>query len=457
MGVPSLWRILQPVKKEVYLSELSGYKIAIDLNTWIVECKLCTAYKNIYLRNVFLRTIEFLINGIEPIFVIDGRIPELKDSTVHKRRKISYNQECIPPIRRERSRSITSQKCLTLLKYLGATCFTSNGEAEALCAQLNAEEVVDACFSSDSDILLYGAQKVYRNYSKINKQCLLESISAKDVFNKFGLEQRSLICLALLIGCDYDSQGVKGIGSKYALMLLEELKLKNVDALERILCWRSNAELQTLAKTKEEFIKSRHCQQCMHKVHHHSKIGCKKCRMKKVATKNCVCFCHETVQKLKLHEMELIVREKALLNPDFPSEKIIAEFLDSKQIYDAKENITWKEPDIENLCKFIVENLFWSAENFFLTMVPLLIYWKLNSYPYRFLDDLKPQRILQKCKRNHQHVYEVEWSKIKENWTKLKVYTSFVDIKKFTACFPTMAEKFEESISAVAEQKAAED
>ncbi|XP_052826742.1 flap endonuclease GEN isoform X3 [Octopus bimaculoides] len=321
MGVPSLWQILQPVTKEEHLSELSGYKIAIDLNTWIVESRLCTAYKNIYLRNVFLRTIEFLINGIEPIFVIDGRIPELKDSTIFKRRKISCNQECLPPIQRERSRTITSQNCLTLLKYLGATCFASNGEAEALCAQLNAEKVVDACFSSDSDILLYGAKKVYRNYSKINKQCLLESISTEDVFNEFGLEQRSLICLALLIGCDYDSQGVKGIGSKYALMLLQELKSKNIDALERILCWRNNAELQTLAKTKEEFIKSRHCQQCMHKVHHHSKSRCKKCRMKKVAIKNCACFCHETVQKLKLHEMELKVREKALLNPDFPSEK----------------------------------------------------------------------------------------------------------------------------------------
>lgn len=50
MGVPSLWQILQPVKKEERLSELSGFKIAIDLNTWIVECKLCTTYKNIYLR-----------------------------------------------------------------------------------------------------------------------------------------------------------------------------------------------------------------------------------------------------------------------------------------------------------------------------------------------------------------------------------------------------------------------
>lgn len=38
----------------------------------------------------------------------------------------------------------------------------AKGEAEALCAQLNREGVVDACITADSDAFLFGAQCIIK-------------------------------------------------------------------------------------------------------------------------------------------------------------------------------------------------------------------------------------------------------------------------------------------------------
>ena len=46
---------------------------------------------------------------------------------------------------------------------LGIPWVKAEGEAEATCAALNMDGYVDACATSDGDVLLYGATKIYRN------------------------------------------------------------------------------------------------------------------------------------------------------------------------------------------------------------------------------------------------------------------------------------------------------
>lgn len=51
----------------------------------------------------------------------------------------------------------------------------ANGEAEALCAQLNAEGHVDACITADSDAFLFGAKcviKCVKPNTKVSFRCL---------------------------------------------------------------------------------------------------------------------------------------------------------------------------------------------------------------------------------------------------------------------------------------------
>lgn len=45
---------------------------------------------------------------------------------------------------------------------LGIPVLKANGEAEALCAQLNSQGFVDACITPDSDAFLFGANCVIK-------------------------------------------------------------------------------------------------------------------------------------------------------------------------------------------------------------------------------------------------------------------------------------------------------
>ncbi|KAL9274096.1 Flap endonuclease GEN-like 1-like protein [Drosera capensis] len=57
-----------------------------------------------------------------------------------------------------------------MLKLFGVPVLQSSGEAEALCAQLNREGLVDACITADSDAFLFGAKcviKCFRSNTRV--------------------------------------------------------------------------------------------------------------------------------------------------------------------------------------------------------------------------------------------------------------------------------------------------
>lgn len=56
-----------------------------------------------------------------------------------------------------------------MLECLGIPWVQAAGEAEAMCAYLNASGYVDGCLTNDGDAFLYGAQTVYRNFTMNTK------------------------------------------------------------------------------------------------------------------------------------------------------------------------------------------------------------------------------------------------------------------------------------------------
>lgn len=60
-------------------------------------------------------------------------------------------------------------QCSEMLDYLGLPWVSAAGEAEAMCAFLDAQGLVDGCITSDGDAFLYGAQTVYRNFNMNTK------------------------------------------------------------------------------------------------------------------------------------------------------------------------------------------------------------------------------------------------------------------------------------------------
>ncbi|KAL5060131.1 hypothetical protein RYX36_031735, partial [Vicia faba] len=109
---------------------------------------------------------------------------------------------------------------------LGVSCLNGIEEAEAQCALLNSESLCDGCFSSDSDIFLFGARTVYREIC-LGDGGYVVCYEMAEIENKLGLGRDSLIALSLLLGSDYH-QGVHGLGPELACQIVKSIGEKDV-------------------------------------------------------------------------------------------------------------------------------------------------------------------------------------------------------------------------------------
>ncbi|XP_058123945.1 DNA excision repair protein ERCC-5 [Anopheles ziemanni] len=116
--------------------------------------------------------------------------------------------------------SITEQMrndCMELLSLFGVPYIVAPMEAEAQCAFLNQIEMTDGTITDDSDIWLFGGQKVYKNF--FNQQKLVQEFTIEAIEQMFHMDRNKLIQLALLVGSDYTT-GIHGIGAVTALEIL---------------------------------------------------------------------------------------------------------------------------------------------------------------------------------------------------------------------------------------------
>ncbi|XP_044468953.1 single-strand DNA endonuclease 1 isoform X2 [Mangifera indica] len=253
MGVKNLWNILESCKKTLPLHHLQNKRLCIDLSCWIVQLKRvykCHAshshYEKLYLSGLFHRLRALIALNCTLIFVTDGSIPAIKLSTYRKRlnsgnevtddeRQVTEdeaNSDKVTSLKRNMgsdfSCMIRDAKALGLA--LGVPCLDGIEEAEAQCALLNLESLCDGCFSSDSDIFLFGAKTVYRDIH-LGEEGHVVCYEMADIERKLGYGRNSLITLALLLGGDY-SKGVHGLGPEEACRIVKSIA-DNV-VLERI-------------------------------------------------------------------------------------------------------------------------------------------------------------------------------------------------------------------------------
>ncbi|XP_053675101.1 DNA excision repair protein ERCC-5 [Anopheles nili] len=116
--------------------------------------------------------------------------------------------------------SITDQMrsdCMELLQMFGVPYIVAPMEAEAQCAFLNQIEMTDGTITDDSDIWLFGGQRVYKNF--FNQQKLVFEFTIEGIEKMFHMDRKKLIQLALLVGSDYTT-GIHGIGAVTALEIL---------------------------------------------------------------------------------------------------------------------------------------------------------------------------------------------------------------------------------------------
>jgi flap endonuclease-1 len=227
MGVKGLFTIITThANKSIetrHMSEYRGTTQALDAS--LILYKYCLARimtsndntiggrNNCHLDTCLHKTSTMLKYGIMPMWIFDGKSPEIKLHTVNKRRKVREDAQgklADPNISEEdKLKYLKLATSLTksnindvkkLLDLLGITYIESTEEADAQCAELNINNVVDGVISEDWDLLLFGCEKLLKNF--FNKTKVVE-INVKILLQELNINLEQLIDLSALLGNDY--------------------------------------------------------------------------------------------------------------------------------------------------------------------------------------------------------------------------------------------------------------
>jgi flap endonuclease-1 len=200
-----------------------------------------------HLSGLLYRTANLVEKGIKLVFVFDGEPPELKEMEIRRRRKVKEEAT----IRYERAlkegkiqeartyAQATSQlkdmmvdDAKKLLDTLGVSWIQAPSEGEAQAAFMAARGDVWAVASQDHDSLLFGAPRMTKNLAITGRRKLPRRdayvevepmvVELTKMLKELSLTREQLIDVGILIGTDFNPDGVKGIGPKTAVKLIRE-------------------------------------------------------------------------------------------------------------------------------------------------------------------------------------------------------------------------------------------
>ena len=202
-----------------------------------------------HLVGLFSRTTSLMQKGIKPAFVFDGKPPELKQKVHEQRNALKIEAEKkfleakermdVEEMKKYAARTSRLSKDMVeeskkLVSLLGIPSIQAPSEGEAQAAYMVKEGNGFAVGSQDFDSLIHGATKLVRNLSisgrrKRGKTAAYDTVKPEIIdlsqnLNALGIDQNQLIALAMIIGTDYNSGGIKGIGPKNALKLVKQHK-----------------------------------------------------------------------------------------------------------------------------------------------------------------------------------------------------------------------------------------
>jgi flap endonuclease-1 len=246
-------------KKEISVEELKGKVVCVDaFNTLYQFLTTIRQYDGTplmdsqdrvtsHLSGIFYRNASLISSGLQLVYVFDGKAPELK-AKVHRQRKSvrdlaekkyedakEKGQEDLmkrysSQLLRLDNEMISESK--ELLEAMGICVLQAPSEGEAEASYLSNKGKSFGVVSQDYDSLIFEAPILIRNLtvSKRKKsgvnyvEVLPEKIVLKDVLSGLGINQDQFICLAILVGTDYNPKGVPGLGQKKALAVVKEFK-----------------------------------------------------------------------------------------------------------------------------------------------------------------------------------------------------------------------------------------
>ncbi|XP_043923359.1 flap endonuclease 1-like isoform X2 [Protopterus annectens] len=180
----------------------------------------------------FYRTVHLLENKIKPVYVFDGRPPEMKLQLLDRRAEAAGNlrktdKGDINPEKRLSSRY--TENCQKILQLLGVPYIEAKSEAEATCAALVKCGKASYAATEDMDALPFGCSSLLRNL-RAEKNGVVKEYSLPEVLKQLNLTHKQFVDVCILLGCDYCGK-IHGLGPKRVLKLMQEHK--SIEEIEK--------------------------------------------------------------------------------------------------------------------------------------------------------------------------------------------------------------------------------
>lgn len=227
-----------------------GRKIAIDASMCLYQFLIAVRAEGAQLTSIdgettshlmgtFYRTIRLLENGIKPVYVFDGKPPDMKSGELTKRaEKREEAQKALEKAteagdaadmekfnrRLVRVTRTHNDEAKELLKLMGVPYIDAPCEAEAQCAAMVKFGKVYATATEDMDALTFGTNILLRHltFSEARKMPVQEFYYEK-VLAGLDFTREQFIDLCILLGCDY-CESIRGIGPKRAIELVAQFE-----------------------------------------------------------------------------------------------------------------------------------------------------------------------------------------------------------------------------------------
>merc|ERR1719408_503882 len=169
-------------------------------------------------------------NGIKPVYVFDGKPPELKLGELEARRAKANLQSAMESGDAEqvlkaskatvRVTKEQNEEVKQLLRLMGVPVVEAPSEAEATCAALCRDGKVYGAATEDADCLTFGTKTLVRNLmaAESQKRQILE-VNLATALEQLNITMDQFIDFCILCGCDY-TDTLKGVGPSTAIKLI---------------------------------------------------------------------------------------------------------------------------------------------------------------------------------------------------------------------------------------------
>lgn len=251
MGIKGLYKVISDNApssiRVVDWKTISGRKIAIDASMSLYQFLIAVRQldgtqltgedgkETSHLIGMFYRTVRLIENGVKPVYVFDGKPPDLKGEELDKRLEARNKAETqiedavgADAMKFER-RTVHATKehneeAQKLLQLMGVPIILAPCEAESTCARLARSGKVWGAGSEDMDTLTFNSPFLVRKLSAGDqKKNPITEINLDKCLDEMDLKLPEFIDLCILLGCDY-CEPIKGMGPQTALKLIREFK-----------------------------------------------------------------------------------------------------------------------------------------------------------------------------------------------------------------------------------------